>query len=226
MPLLDRARREWPPFSAALVQKLQKRLLADAVEPRERKLLQSWFRALVEDESWLAGAGTGTRVRGGLWDAMFDAATTSPSAAARAAAAAAAAAGLELQERVEHGERFVHCAGNVGVVVHAEDPGPRRQRQRLDVVHVRLVRRIRVRVDGLVDALRVEGGPGHKDARVVKRLDDHVDGADIDVVRHAAAVVALADAVLESLEGHRVVLLDERVELLHRDQQVRLVEAV
>ncbi|KAJ1447995.1 Las1-like-domain-containing protein [Pelagophyceae sp. CCMP2097] len=90
MPLLDRARREWPPFSAALVQKLQKRLLADAVEPRERKLLQSWFRALVEDESWLAGAGTGTRVRGGLWDAMFDAATTSPSAAARAAAAAAA----------------------------------------------------------------------------------------------------------------------------------------
>mmetsp|Transcript_32322 Transcript_32322/g.113740 ORF Transcript_32322/g.113740 Transcript_32322/m.113740 type:complete len:211 (+) Transcript_32322:941-1573(+) len=89
MPLLDRARREWPPFSAALVQKLQKRLLADAVEPRERKLLQSWFRALVEDESWLAGAGTGTRVRGGLWDAMFDAATTSPSAAARAAAAAA-----------------------------------------------------------------------------------------------------------------------------------------
>jgi enamine deaminase RidA (YjgF/YER057c/UK114 family) len=90
MPLLDSAKRSWPPFGAAVVQKLQQRLLADAAEPRERALFEKWFCALVSDDAWLAGTAPETRVRGGLWDAAFDAATTSPSAAARAAAATAA----------------------------------------------------------------------------------------------------------------------------------------
>mmetsp|Transcript_6911 Transcript_6911/g.16610 ORF Transcript_6911/g.16610 Transcript_6911/m.16610 type:complete len:820 (-) Transcript_6911:3765-6224(-) len=141
-------------------------------------------------------------------------------------AAAAARSRLEREDDREVRVRLVHRARDVGIVVHAEDLGLGRDRERVKVVEVRLARRVAVRLDRAVDARARELVALGEHGRVDHIRDDDVGRAHVLIVRDAPAVVDERREHAHNVVRHVVVHVDVELELRAADVEVGLVEAV
>mmetsp|Transcript_98393 Transcript_98393/g.212145 ORF Transcript_98393/g.212145 Transcript_98393/m.212145 type:complete len:1113 (+) Transcript_98393:229-3567(+) len=127
---------------------------------------------------------------------------------------------------IHHVGAFVDGGREAGVVVEPEGLGRGADGQRPDVGQHVLQRVVGAGRRGVVDARGGELVILRQDLRRVEVLQDDDDGANILVVRDAAAVVGLRHHVVERLPGHAIELVEETPQLLARDLAVRLREAV
>mmetsp|Transcript_66775 Transcript_66775/g.204363 ORF Transcript_66775/g.204363 Transcript_66775/m.204363 type:complete len:344 (-) Transcript_66775:4439-5470(-) len=145
-----------------------------------------------------------------------------------ASAAAGAARRRSQQQLLHHVVRLAHLLGQVGVLVEPEDTGRRHQRQRGDVLQVRLVASRRRRpVHGPVSAGVEQLEIVLQRLNAVVLLEQRREQAPVHGLCDPASVVALASQVIQRRDWRLVgVIVQEHHELARGNAQVIFCELV